>query len=172
MKPVVEQATLNDVELLVTLGNKTFYDTFHQQNTETDMQMFLSANFNKEIITEALLHPNKTYWLLKEDDKVIGYCRLSKENHASFTNDIHSTEIEQFYLDTAYKGKGYGSYFMQIILQKIKESGCNAAWFGVWEHNTTAIQFYKKHGFIKFAEHDFVLGTDVQNDWLMMKQLY
>jgi len=162
-------ATIDDIDLLVTLGRQTFYDTFHEQNTAADMQLYLSVNFTKEVITAALQNPLTSYWLLKEADTVIGYCRLSKTNHSSFAHNISATEIEQFYIAVNYKGKGYGSYFMQYILQTIKAAGCNAVWLGVWEHNLPAIQFYSKHGFQKFAEHDFVLGTDIQNDWLMVK---
>jgi hypothetical protein len=44
-------------------------------------------------------------------------------------------------------------------------------WLGVWEHNQRAIDFYTRWGFEKFAEHDFILGNDVQKDWLMKKLL-
>jgi len=44
-------------------------------------------------------------------------------------------------------------------------------WLGVWEKNNRAISFYKKWGFEKFGEHSFTLGDDIQNDWLMKKEL-
>ena len=44
-------------------------------------------------------------------------------------------------------------------------------WLGVWEKNERAIAFYNKWGFKKFAEHEFILGKDVQTDWLMMREL-
>ena len=44
-------------------------------------------------------------------------------------------------------------------------------WLGVWEYNQTAIDFYTAFGYEKFAEHEFILGDDVQLDWLMKKKL-
>lgn len=32
-----------------------------------------------------------------------------------------------------------------------------------------AIQFYKKQGFEYFDKHHFILGKDVQTDWLLKK---
>jgi ribosomal protein S18 acetylase RimI-like enzyme len=46
-----------------------------------------------------------------------------------------------------------------------------ALWLGVWEKNERAINFYHRWGFEKFGEHDFILGDDVQTDWLMKKEL-
>jgi ribosomal protein S18 acetylase RimI-like enzyme len=42
-------------------------------------------------------------------------------------------------------------------------------WLGVWEFNPRAIKFYTRYGFKKVGVHPFVLGNDVQNDWLMAK---
>ena len=44
-------------------------------------------------------------------------------------------------------------------------------WLGVWEKNLKGIRFYERFGFKKFSEHLFVLGNDIQTDWLMMKKI-
>ena len=44
-------------------------------------------------------------------------------------------------------------------------------WLGVWEKNFPAQKFYTDKGFRKFSEHAFVLGDDVQTDFLMKKEL-
>lgn len=42
-------------------------------------------------------------------------------------------------------------------------------WLGVWEFNPRAIKFYTRYEFKKVGVHPFVLGNDVQNDWLMAR---
>ena len=44
-------------------------------------------------------------------------------------------------------------------------------WLGVWKQNKKAIDFYTKWGFRIFGECDFVLGNDLQKDWLMRKKI-
>jgi ribosomal protein S18 acetylase RimI-like enzyme len=61
---------------------------------------------------------------------------------------------------------------MQNCIDKAIELKKEIIWLGVWEKNTKAISFYSKWGFIKFAEHPFVLGDDIQNDWLMKKEIF
>ena len=60
---------------------------------------------------------------------------------------------------------------MQQCLEVAAEKGKELIWLGVWEHNRRAIDFYTKFGFEKFGTPDFVLGDDVQTDWLMKKKI-
>jgi ribosomal protein S18 acetylase RimI-like enzyme len=68
-------------------------------------------------------------------------------------------------------GKGVGKILMQSCLDVAKEKSKEVVWLGVWEKNQRAIDFYTKWGFEKFGETSFLLGTDVQCDWLMLKIL-
>ncbi len=56
---------------------------------------------------------------------------------------------------------------LSIAVQQEKDT----LWLGVWKENSKAISFYKKWGFEIFDECDFVLGNDLQKDWLMKKGL-
>ena len=68
-------------------------------------------------------------------------------------------------------GKGVGSALMNKCIDIAREKDYHTVWLGVWEHNHRAIEFYTRWGFEKFAEHDFILGNDVQKDWLMKKDI-
>ena len=56
---------------------------------------------------------------------------------------------------------------INIARQKNKQM----IWLGVWKQNPRAIAFYEKNGFEIFGEQDFILGKDVQQDWLMKRSL-
>jgi ribosomal protein S18 acetylase RimI-like enzyme len=60
---------------------------------------------------------------------------------------------------------------MKESLRIAGERAKNVVWLGVWEKNDRAIRFYEKWGFEKFGETDFLLGDDLQQDWLMRKVL-
>ena len=42
-------------------------------------------------------------------------------------------------------------------------------WLGVWERNARGIAFYRKAGFVDVGAQEFVLGTGVQNDRVMLR---
>lgn len=52
-----------------------------------------------------------------------------------------------------------------------KENDFKVIWLGVWEHNQKALRFYEKMGYEHFGEHTFLLGDDVQTDYLMKKYI-
>ena len=81
-----------------------------------------------------------------------------------------SMEIARIYIRQNCIGKGIGKALMSCVISFAQAQQKNAVWLGVWEHNQRAIDFYRSFGFTKFGEHDFLLGDDVQRDWLMVKQ--
>jgi ribosomal protein S18 acetylase RimI-like enzyme len=56
---------------------------------------------------------------------------------------------------------------LEIAFEKKKDT----VWLGVWKQNKKAIDFYTAWGFTIFDECDFILGNDLQKDWLMKKVL-
>ncbi|HTE12726.1 MAG TPA: GNAT family N-acetyltransferase, partial [Chitinophagaceae bacterium] len=83
--------------------------------------------------------------------------------------DAEAIEIGRIYAVQKTIGLGVGKALMQACIGIAKEKNKQLIWLGVWERNQRAISFYSKFGFEKFGEHDFVLGNDVQTDWLMKK---
>jgi ribosomal protein S18 acetylase RimI-like enzyme len=45
--------------------------------------------------------------------------------------------------------------------------GARTIWLGVWERNARAIAFYHKQGFVQAGTQRFLLGDDLQTDWVM-----
>ena len=80
-------------------------------------------------------------------------------------------EIARLYVIEDFIGKKVGGALMKDSISIAKEKGKEAIWLGVWEKNQRAIEFYNRWGFEKFSECDFLLGDDLQKDWLMKKGL-
>jgi ribosomal protein S18 acetylase RimI-like enzyme len=80
-------------------------------------------------------------------------------------------EIARIYSAQHAIGKGVGKRLMQTCHEIANQKNKSILWLGVWEKNQRAIDFYAKWGFEKFGEQNFVLGNDVQRDWLMKKSL-
>lgn len=164
-------ATVEDAELIADLSRKTFYETFGYLNTRENMDKFMNEQFSRdELIRE--VNDNKNIFLLAfNDENPVGYATLREgEKYPSFKNQ-DSIEIGRIYVVNSSIGTGIGKELMRKCITLAKDMKKEIIWLGVWEKNTRAISFYTKWGFEKFGEHPFVLGADVQNDWLMKKQL-
>ena len=60
---------------------------------------------------------------------------------------------------------------MQATERHALARGAHAIWLSVWERNPRAQAFYLKSGFRQAGTKPFVVGTDVQTDWVMVRSL-
>lgn len=167
----VRLADKHDAELIADLSRQTFYDSFAAQNTPEDIDRFMDEQFTKEGLMKEVGAEGNIFLLAYADDEITGYARMREGEKRPELGDTPSIEIARIYATQQSIGKGTGSALMQRCIEIAGEMNRGVIWLGVWEHNQIAIQFYHKWGFEKFAEHDFVLGSDVQTDWLMKKIL-
>ena len=156
---------------IALLSRQAFYDTFAEFNTEEDMELFMRDSFGIEKLAGEVGAPGNTFLSAFMENELVGYAKLTLSETPSLLGEAPSIEISRIYAAQKTIGLGVGKALMEACVRIAKEQDRKVIWLGVWEHNERAIGFYKKFGFEKFGEHDFVLGKDVQTDWLMKKML-
>ena len=164
-------ATPDDAALIADISRQTFYDTFAADNTEADMQKFLNEQFTKGRLMLEVGAPENIFLLACHENNIAGYVKLREGKKLAALNGATSMEIARLYVVKDFLGKGAGKFLMQASLDIAKEKNKEVVWLGVWEKNQRAIDFYTAWGFEKFDECDFLLGDDIQRDWLMKKEL-
>lgn len=167
----VRKANLPDAALVADLSRATFTGTFASFNTEANMDKFLRESFSKEQLIAEVGQPGNHFFLAYENDIPVGYCRVREDNNPPELEGKQTIEISRIYAVREAIGKGVGKLLMQTCFDLGRALGKEIAWLGVWEHNKPAIAFYEKWGFTRFSEHPFILGDDVQTDWLLRKSL-
>ena len=169
MNTTIRRATLKDAVVLSALSKKTFYDTFTGTCTEDDMQQFLQAYFDLDIVKKELANENDLYFFIEVDGVPAGYLRLM-EDYSNFPlmKQWKALELKRIYIDKLYHGKGLAQVLMTFAENFAKEKKFEVLWLGVWEHNNRAIRFYEKMGFKDSGHtHDFPIGNTPQKDnWL------
>lgn len=164
----IRNCSLKDAQAIVSLGIRTFRDTFDELNTPENMMLYLNKNFTLKKIKEEIQEPDAVFFIAEKDEEAIGYARVRKSKPEGLDGNS-ALEIERMYADKKYIGKRIGHLLMNTCLHFARDNGYNTVWLGVWEHNLHAIEFYKKWGFEKFGTHTFMLGNDAQTDLLMKK---
>ena len=164
-------ANLNDAPLLRKLSEDTFRDTYTEFNTPENMETHVSKNFSSEAILEDLQSPQNQYFIIELEEQIVAFAKLVKDHSTKGLADKKVVEIERFYVDKSLHGQQLGRKLMDFCTNWAKENGFETIWLGVWENNLNAIQFYKKMGFEFLDKHVFVLGTEVQTDFTMKRDL-
>lgn len=170
-KILIRLATETDAELVADLSRQTFYESFAADNTVENMDKFMNEQFTRKKLIDEVKQPWQIFFLAFINEEAVGYVKLREGSIPLLLADQSCIEIARIYSVKQMIGKGVGKHLMQtcidLALQKRKE----LLWLGVWEKNYRAIDFYTKWGFEKFGEQKFLLGNDLQTDWLMKKTI-
>jgi ribosomal protein S18 acetylase RimI-like enzyme len=171
MDLTVRYATYKDAVLIADISRQTFYETFAAENSKVDMDKFLNEQFTKGKLMLEVGNTENIFLLAYSGDEVAGYAKLRESKQPEKLKNAKALEVARIYAMPNMIGKGVGNLLMQTSISIAKEKDKEVIWLGVWEKNFRAIEFYKKWGFEKFDVSDFLLGDDMQCDWLMKKAL-
>lgn len=78
------------------------------------------------------------------DEQIIGYLIL----HFGYDTD-HSrrdAKVDDLFVTERWRGKGAGEALMKGAAEVAQSHGAEALWWGVYEHNKSAIRFYETLG--------------------------
>lgn len=171
MNCFLRQCNTSDLDKLRELSISTYDETFAHLNTPEDMQAYLDEAFQIEKLSAELHNPESSFYFLYDNQQVAGYLKLNEASAQSDIHDASSLEIERIYVASEFQGKGFGQFLMNQAISIASIRRKTYVWLGVWEKNEKAIQFYKKNGFYEIGTHAFVMGNDVQRDFVMRKDL-
>ena len=173
MKPnaLLRRATAADADLLAQIGQQTFVEAFGAVNTPENMATFLRAQFTPERVAAELAAPDHEFYVAAVADEPAGYLKLRWPAPDPRVPYSEVLQISRLYLLRTFLGRGLGDQLMQFSLAQAHQQNCAAVWLTVWEHNLRAISFYQKWGFRQTATEDFILGDDVQLDYVLVKAL-
>lgn len=168
----MKRIAVSEVEILQAISIETYTDTFGQYNSEEIMTAYLNEAYEINKLTQELQDEyTEFYWALL-DGEIAGYLKLNVNQAQTEAMGNQFLEIERIYVRPPFKSNGIGSKFIELAIEKACEQQKEAIWLGVWEHNHSALRFYKKHGFNHHSQHIFYMGDDPQTDYLFVKKLH
>lgn len=167
----IKKCSLDDILDLQKIYRQTFFETFSEQNSEENMRIFLDKAYNEEKLKSEIEDKESETFLAVENQKILGVLKINTGNAETESGLENSLEIQRIYILKESKGLGIGTVLMNLAEKKARELGVSFIWLGVWEKNFPAQKFYTDKGFRRFSEHAFVLGDDIQTDFLMKKEL-
>lgn len=164
-------ATSRDAEIIADLSRQTFYETFASQNTTSDMEKFMNEQFTRKKLIQEVGEPWLIFFLAFMDNEPVGYLKMRDGAVPPELVGQASIEIARIYSIQNMIGKGVGKKLMQASHDVATQRKKQILWLAVWKENQRAIDFYERWGFEIFGEQGFLLGDDLQKDWLMKKTI-
>ncbi len=172
MSMIFKRCVIEDLDTLIEISRSTFIDAFEKDNNPEDFKRYMAKAFNRDKMRKELLNANSLfYFILLKEDGLVGYVKLNRKDAQKEQFDVNALELERIYIKKEFQGQKLGEKALEIVVDIVKTQNASCLWLGVWEQNTRAISFYQRHGFIKFAEHPYIIGKDEQYDWMMKLDL-
>lgn len=165
----IQRVQLDQLQALRSISINTFVEAFKVDNTEQNMQQYLSEGLSDAKLCEELMNEHSAFYFAFQDDEIVGYLKINLADAQSDIRDAESMEIERIYVLQSHHGKYVGQALLDFALNYANEKKLHYVWLGVWERNLRAIRFYEKNGFEVFGNHAFKLGDDEQTDVLMKR---
>lgn len=165
----IRLALPSDAVALSDLAVRTFRDTFGSENTAEDMAMYLAKSYSVTQTEQELGDPAMATLVAESDGALIAFAQLRLGSSPPGLETAAPLEIWRFYLEQPWHGQGIAAELMSRVQAHAAEQGAETLWLGVWERNARGIAFYRKVGFTDVGAQEFVLGTDVQRDRVMLR---
>lgn len=167
MKTEIRNAHPADAEMLAGLGRRAFYEAFGIYNDPSDMQAYLDLAFDPARIREQLSDPAMTYLVASINGTPVGYAKLKRNTTVPELENEKVIQLERIYALQDFIGKKVGSTLMNSCIIIARSEGYHKMWLSVWQENDRAISFYKKYGFQVIGYKQFVIGKEVNEDYVM-----
>lgn len=161
----------SEVDLLLSLSRKTFYDAFEHVNNPDDFEAYTSKAFTREKLLTEIEDPDSEFYFAMLDTGPVGYIKLNYRSAQTEFKDPDAVEIERIYVMAYQQGKKVGNQLLDFAIEEAMEQNLRYIWLGVWEHNHAAMRFYERNGFKAFSSHHFMVGNDKQTDILIKREL-
>lgn len=168
----VRRATAGDAAHLAAAAAEMFVETYAAFNDPANLAAHVAARYNAERQLAEINDPAATVLLAFADDdpRIAGFAYFATGGDIPpAVADPDPMELKRFYVASAWHGRGIAQTLMRAVIEHTAARGVRTLWLGVWEHNPRAIAFYQKAGFTSTGTCTFCLGTELQDDLVMVR---
>ena len=162
------RATLADAHELSVLSAAVFPLGCPANTPPDDLADYIAREHTPDRYRAMLQDDHFVILIAKVGENLAGLALLVQAPAPPEIKSAAMLELRRFYIDPAYHGRGVSNVLMQAVLAVAAQRGEPSLWLSAFSGNGRAIAFYKRWGFYIAGEHDFIVGTDRQRDYLML----
>jgi len=166
---VIRVAGPADAAALTRFAARTFRETYLATCTPADVESYVAEHFAPARQVAELADPTLRTLLTFVDDTLAGYAQIRDGPAPASVPGDRPIEIARFYVDAPWHGRGIAAMQMAASLDTAHDG--DVVWLGVYQHNARAVKFYEKSGFRVVGTSTFTMGTDVQDDYVMAREV-
>ncbi|GAA3403907.1 GNAT family N-acetyltransferase [Pseudarthrobacter polychromogenes] len=175
MTSSIRKAAADDAGALAALAAVTFPLACPPSASPDDIAAHLANTLSERHFQDYLADPDTTI-LVIDGGGLRGYSLLVNRppedpDVVAALGIVPSVELSKCYVHPEHHGLGAAAELMHASLQAAGEAGGRGVWLGVNSQNARAIRFYGKSGFRKVGTKSFRLGSAVEHDFVLEREV-
>ncbi|UCD80032.1 MAG: GNAT family N-acetyltransferase [Desulfobacterales bacterium] len=135
------------------------------------MKAYLKSTFNKAEIEKQIKNERSLFFIAEVNSVPAGYAYSYPTIPPDCIKDDAAIQLVRLYLRKQYYGRAMGDALMQASIDESRSRGYHRLWLSSWELNDRANAFYKKWKFKVVGRQKFTVGSDIQNDLILSRQI-
>ncbi len=162
----------DEAAALAELGRASFVDAFGHLYRPEDLNAFLDATYTPEVLNAELADANRVFRVAEDDGALIGYCKLGLDRSLDYdAGGVPTIELKQLYLRGNQTGGGIGGALMGWVFEQAQERGFEQVILSVWSENLGGQRFYRRHGFEKWGDTIFMVGSQRDEEFIFGRRV-
>ncbi len=157
--------TKQEIEQLAKLANEIWHEYFVQLLSPEQIDYMVEKFQSYDVLEHAIYQEGYLYYLLYEQEDLIGYCGIHPEEELIF--------LSKLYLHKQWRGKGLSSLLLNQVIVYAKEHGKRGIYLTCNKYNQHSLDIYRAKGFYEtdsvkteighgFIMDDYILQLDCQ----------
>jgi ribosomal protein S18 acetylase RimI-like enzyme len=169
---LIREASTDDAPIIALLARLTFGETFgHYFRDPNDLLDYYERTFSVAKIASGLSKRVNVFWLAFVNDLPVGYGKLKLSSDSPFIDSTKVCQLQKIYVLKDFLSQKIGHQLQNHLLSKAKMLGFEHVWLSVLQSNERAIHFYLKNGFQRIGQHEYSIGKEDFEFWVMRKRL-
>jgi diamine N-acetyltransferase len=162
----LDPLTETDFDTLADLADRIWRSHYITMISMAQIDYMLDGRYAPERLRGYLDSQERWLWILRVYGVPAGYCSCS------LGEDAGEMKLEQLYLLSEHKGRGFGGRMLRHVEENTRALGRSRLYLTVNKGNTDSIAMYRKSGFAVREEVVFDIGNGyVMDDYVMEKEL-
>jgi diamine N-acetyltransferase len=157
---------------LATLARETFDDAFGALYSAEDLAVFYDEWKTTEAFAAFMADPRVRIRVADDDGALIGYCMFGLDQKLDYDpGETYAVELKQLYVRATYHGSGVSQALMDWALSEARNAQADEIILSVYSGNMRGQAFYKRQGFHKTKDTVFLVGKQVDQEYIYAKPM-
>lgn len=137
----------SEVQVLQNIAKAAYTQNFANHWENNGLETYLENQFSHNRLEQDLNNPSIGYFLIKNEEKLVGFVKLNLNATLMQLNKATTCELEKIYVLPENKGRGLGKFAIRQVMDFCKSQRKKHLFLCVIDTNESAIAFYEKIGF-------------------------